>query len=66
MTDANQRWGVDEAITWMKQLAPLKPHWIEEPTSPTASMDEMAKVAAATTVPIATGENLQVSKISPA
>ena len=32
--------------------------WIEEPTSPT-NMDEMAKVAAATTVPIATGENLQ-------
>ncbi len=41
---------------------PLEPHdllWIEEPTSPTSSMDEMAKVAAATTVPVATGENLQ-------
>lgn len=34
MTDANQRWSVDEAIEWMKQLADLKPHWIEEPTSP--------------------------------
>ena len=34
MTDANQRWSVDEAITWMKELAELNPHWIEEPTSP--------------------------------
>ncbi|CAK1602244.1 unnamed protein product [Parnassius mnemosyne] len=34
MVDANQAWGVNEAIEWMKKLAPLKPMWIEEPTSP--------------------------------
>ena len=34
MTDANQRWSVNESIEWMKELAYLKPHWIEEPTSP--------------------------------
>ncbi|CAG9135628.1 unnamed protein product [Plutella xylostella] len=34
MVDANQAWSVDEAIKWMKALAPLKPMWIEEPTSP--------------------------------
>ena len=34
MTDANQVWGVNEAITWMKQLAEFKPYFIEEPTSP--------------------------------
>ena len=34
MVDANQKWDVDEAITWMKELAPYKPLWIEEPTSP--------------------------------
>lgn len=34
MVDANQRWDVDEAITWMKALAEFKPMWIEEPTSP--------------------------------
>ncbi|XP_045448892.1 mitochondrial enolase superfamily member 1-like [Melitaea cinxia] len=34
MVDANQAWSVDEAIEWMKKLAPLKPMWIEEPTSP--------------------------------
>lgn len=34
MTDANQVWEVDEAIANMKELAPFKPLWIEEPTSP--------------------------------
>jgi len=33
MTDANQLWGVDEAIDYMKQLAEFRPHWIEEPTA---------------------------------
>jgi len=47
------------AIATCKPLEPYDLLWIEEPTAPTASMDEMAKVAAATTVPIATGENLQ-------
>ncbi|SHN24994.1 enolase C-terminal domain-like protein [Cryptosporangium aurantiacum] len=32
--DANQVWGVDEAIEWMGVLAPYGPYWIEEPTSP--------------------------------
>ena len=34
MMDANQKWDVDEAISWMKELADYKPLWIEEPTSP--------------------------------
>lgn len=33
MTDANQIWGVDEAIEWMKALAEFNPYWIEEPTA---------------------------------
>ena len=33
MTDANQVWGVDEAIQHMVQLAEFRPHWIEEPTA---------------------------------
>ncbi|MCH2662582.1 mandelate racemase/muconate lactonizing enzyme domain-containing protein, partial [bacterium] len=33
MTDANQIWGVDEAIQHMVQLAEFRPHWIEEPTA---------------------------------
>jgi len=34
MVDANQRWGVDEAIDWMIPLAKYNLKWIEEPTSP--------------------------------
>jgi L-fuconate dehydratase len=34
MVDANQRWEVQQTIDWMKELADLKPLWIEEPTSP--------------------------------
>ncbi len=34
MVDANQTWDVPQAIAWMKDLAPFKPWWIEEPTSP--------------------------------
>ena len=34
MTDANQVWDVSQAIDWMRELAPYRPLWIEEPTSP--------------------------------
>lgn len=34
MTDANQVWDVGPAVAWMRELAPYRPHWIEEPTSP--------------------------------
>ena len=47
------------AIATCKRLEQFDLLWMEEPVAPTSSMDEMAKVAAATTVPVATGENLQ-------
>lgn len=31
-TDANQKWGVQEAIDWMNELAEFNIYWIEEPT----------------------------------
>jgi L-fuconate dehydratase len=34
MIDANQRWDVEQAISWTKSLAGTRPLWIEEPTSP--------------------------------
>lgn len=34
MTDANQVWNVSQAVDWMRELAPYRPLWIEEPTSP--------------------------------
>jgi len=33
MLDANQIWGVDEAIRYVEQLVEFRPHWIEEPTA---------------------------------
>merc|ERR1712012_1509177 len=32
MVDASQKWGVQQAINWMKKLEEFKIHWIEEPT----------------------------------
>jgi len=40
--DANQCWDVDEAISYMKQLAKFKPVWIEEPTSPDDVLGKLA------------------------
>jgi galactonate dehydratase len=45
------------AIRLAKRLEPYSPLWLEEPTPPEAP-EEMAKVARATSIPIATGERL--------
>jgi galactonate dehydratase len=45
------------AIRLAKRLEPFDPLWLEEPVPPDAP-DEMAKVARATSIPIATGERL--------
>jgi galactonate dehydratase len=45
------------AIRLAKRLEPYDPLWLEEPVPPDAP-DEMAKVARATSIPIATGERL--------
>jgi galactonate dehydratase len=45
------------AIRLAKQLEPFDPLWFEEPVPPDAP-EEMAKVARATSIPIATGERL--------
>lgn len=45
------------AIRLAKKLEPYDPLWFEEPTPPDMP-EEMAKVAAATSIPVATGERL--------
>ncbi len=57
--DANQRWGVNEAIEWMAQLAPFAPYWIEEPTSPDDILGHATIRAAVRPTLIATGEHVQ-------
>jgi L-fuconate dehydratase len=57
--DANQRWGVDEAIEWISALAEFKPYWIEEPTSPDDILGHAAVRRAVGPVKVATGEHVQ-------
>ena len=56
--DANQRWGVDEAIAAIHALTPWQPHWVEEPTSPDEILG-LAKIRSRVApVKIATGEHV--------
>ena len=58
MMDANQKWGIEEAISYMKQLAEFKPHWIEEPTSPDDILGHAAIRKALAPIGVATGEHV--------
>jgi len=59
MMDANGRWGVVEAISWMRDLAPFDPWWIEEPTSPDDVLGHAAIANAIAPIGVATGEQCQ-------
>ncbi|SEE27953.1 enolase C-terminal domain-like protein [Jiangella alba] len=56
--DANQRWGVDEAIGAVRRLAPFQPWWIEEPTSPDDILGHAAVRRGVAPVRVATGEHV--------
>jgi L-fuconate dehydratase len=57
--DANQRWDVDAAIAWLKELAPFNLAWVEEPTSPDDVLGHATIRRAIAPIPIATGEHTQ-------
>jgi L-fuconate dehydratase len=57
MVDANQKWGVDEAIRRTLQLAELKPWWMEEPTNPDDILGHARIRREAAPTRIATGEH---------
>ncbi len=59
MVDANQKWGVLEAIARTRQLAALDPWWMEEPTSPDDILGHARIRREAAPVRIATGEHCQ-------
>ena len=59
MMDANQVWDVNEAIDWIRELAPFDPWWIEEPTSPDDVLGHAAIARAVAPIGIATGEQCQ-------
>ena len=56
--DANQVWDVDTAIAWVRELAPARPEWIEEPTSPDDILGTAAIRRAVHPVRVATGEHV--------
>jgi L-fuconate dehydratase len=60
MIDANQRWDVGQAIEWVKSLAPSRPLWIEEPTSPDDVLGHaaIARALEPLGIGVATGENI--------
>ena len=57
MMDANQVWGVDEAIVNMNRLAEFDPWWIEEPTSPDDILGHARIAQAVAPIKVATGEH---------
>eukprot|EP01083_Nonionella_stella_P289033 983641_1 len=58
MIDANQKWGVQQAIDWVRALADFRPWFIEEPTHPDDILGHAAirKALLSTGVKVATGE----------
>ena len=56
MIDANQVWDVPQAIEWIRELAPFRPWFVEEPTSPDDILGHRAIAEAVKPIRIATGE----------
>ena len=57
MVDANQKWGVIEAIARTRALAELDPWWMEEPTSPDDILGHARIRHEVAPIRIATGEH---------
>jgi L-fuconate dehydratase len=57
--DANQAWGVDDAIAALAVLRCVDPWWIEEPTSPDDLLGHRRIKEAIAPVRVATGEHVQ-------
>jgi len=58
MMDANQVWGVHEAIAAVRELAEFDPYWIEEPTSPDDVLGHAEIARAIAPIRVATGEHV--------
>ena len=56
--DANQVWDVPAAIAWIRELAPFRPAWVEEPTAPEDILGTAAIRRSVPAVKVATGEHV--------
>ncbi len=59
MIDANQAWSPDEAAKRIAELAPFRPHWVEEPIAADEPIPQWEDLARRCGVPLAAGENLR-------
>ncbi len=59
MVDANQRFDVQQAIEWIKPLAPFGIWWFEEPISPDDVLGHATIARAIAPIKVATGEQCQ-------
>jgi L-fuconate dehydratase len=59
MMDANQFWGVEEAVAAMEVLGRFDPLWIEEPTSPDDVLGHARIRREISPIKVATGEHVQ-------
>jgi len=59
MMDANQVWGVEQAVANMARLAEFAPWWIEEPTSPDDILGHARIAREIAPIRVATGEHCQ-------
>ncbi|MEN3356185.1 MAG: L-fuconate dehydratase [Mycobacteriales bacterium] len=57
--DANQRWDVGAAVAWTNAMAPYRPYWVEEPTSPDDVLGHAAIARAVAPIAVAAGEHVQ-------
>ena len=56
--DANQVWDVPTAVGWIRELAPFRPAWVEEPTAPEDVLGTAAIRRGVAPVRVATGEHV--------
>ncbi len=57
MVDANQAWDLDTAILMARRLAESAPAWLEEPLRADRPWREWQRLAEASAIPLAAGEN---------
>ena len=57
--DANQAWGLEAAIAMSEALARHAPLWLEEPLAADSRLEDWQRLAEASPIPLAAGENFR-------
>jgi D-galactarolactone cycloisomerase len=61
MVDANQAWSLDQALAMAPEIERFAIGWLEEPIRADSSWSDWKRLAEATRIPLAAGENLRGS-----